>query len=98
MKLAFVPGQLFLLQLDNSTYVVTLQEREVLRSKSKKVALARFNELRRELEQSFPTKELSDAEKTNLLHREIAESLVGHNSLGGRKKSKSASKTRTFGG
>ncbi|MFQ5694941.1 MAG: hypothetical protein ACE5HB_03040 [Terriglobia bacterium] len=98
MKLAFLPGKLFLAQVDNSTYVVTLQGEEQLRCRSRKQALARFNELREKLGQEFPSKELSEEEKKQLLRKEIADSLVGHNSLGGRKKSKSAAKTRTFGG
>jgi len=98
MKMAFLPGQLFLEQLDNSTYVVTLQGQEIVRSHSKKAALDKFHQLRQQLEGQFPSKPVSQEEKLELLQREISDSLIGHNSLGGRKKSKSAAKTRTFGG
>lgn len=98
MKMAFLPGELFLTQLDNNTYTVTLQGQEVLRSRSKRAAVAKFNELRLRLEQQFPAKNLTDADRRDLLQREIGDILVAHNSLGGRKTSKSASKTRTFGG
>lgn len=98
MKMAFLPGKLLLDQLDNNTYVVTLQGKEILHSRSKKAAVAKFNELRAQLIKQFPTRDLTDEDKQQLLHREIADTLVRHNSLGGRTRSKTAAKTRTFGG
>jgi hypothetical protein len=43
-------------------------------------------------------REPTPEEKAELLQREINESLLGHNSLGGRKKKITAGGTRTFGG
>jgi hypothetical protein len=71
---------------------------EILSTKSQRSALAKFHELRSELESRFPMRELTVEEKAELLKREIGDSLVGHNSLGGRKKKTTAGGTRTFGG
>jgi hypothetical protein len=60
--------------------------------------LAKFNSLRIELEIRFPAREPTAQEKAELLQKEIGNSLVGHNSLGGRKKKNTAGGTRTFGG
>ncbi len=46
----------------------------------------------------FPARELTADEKAEMLQRAIGDSLVGHNSLGGRKKKTTAGSTRTFGG
>jgi hypothetical protein len=50
------------------------------------------------METRFPARELTAEEKREILQRSIADSLVGHNSLGGRKKKTTAGSTRTFGG
>ena len=70
---------------------------EILSTKSQRTALAKFNALRAELESRFPSREPTPAEKAELLQREINDSLLGHNSLGGRKKKTTAGSTRTFG-
>lgn len=72
--------------------------REILSTKSQRAAVAKFNSLRTELEERFPAHQLTAEEKAELLQREIKDSLVGHNSLGGRKKKTTAGGTRTFGG
>jgi hypothetical protein len=95
MKLAFLPGGLFLSK-EQDDFVVTLDSKEVLRSRSQKRALTKFNELRKELEHKFPNRDLSPEEKRALLQKEIADSLVGHNAVRPRKKS-TAKSTRTFG-
>ncbi len=78
--------------------MVTLRREEILSTKSQRAAQAKFNMLRAELEKRFPAREHTSEEKAELLKREINDSLVGHNSLGGRKKKTTASGTRTFGG
>jgi hypothetical protein len=95
VKLAFLPGALFLTE-EKGEFVVTLDSKEVLRTRSQKRAVAKFNELRKEMEQQFPNRDLSAEEKKALLQKEIADSLVGHNALRPRKKS-TAKSTRTFG-
>lgn len=98
MKLSFLPGDLQLAKADDGSYIVTITARIVYQSRSQRTALEKYNELRREMESRFPTRALTPEEKNELLHREIGDSLVGHNSLGGRKKKTTAGGTRTFGG
>lgn len=79
-------------------FVLTMAGEQILATKSKRAAIRKFNALRQELEERFPAREATPEEKAELLKREIGESLVGHNSLGGRKKKTTAGGTRTFGG
>jgi len=62
------------------------------------VAIKKFNIMRLEMEARYPAREPSAQEKAEILARAIGESLVGFNSLGGRKKKTTAGRTRTFGG
>ena len=98
MNLSFLPADLHLRKDDNGKFVVTMSGQEILSTKSERAALTKFNSLRTEMEKRFPARELTAEEKAELLQREIKDSLVGHNSLGGRKKKTSAGGTRTFGG
>lgn len=98
MNISFFPGDLHLRKTNEGTFVITLGGNQVLQTKSQRTALTKFNSLRAEMEKRFPARQLSKEEKAELLNREIAESLVGHNSLGGRKKKTTAGGTRTFGG
>ncbi|HXJ95734.1 MAG TPA: hypothetical protein VMT20_23075 [Terriglobia bacterium] len=98
MKLSFLPGKLFLDSADDGSLRLTLDGQEILHTRSERTALARFNALRRELEQRFPAQELSDEQKAEIFRQMMKDSLVQHNSLGGRKKKTTAGGTRTFGG
>jgi len=98
MNLSFLPGDLRLSKGDDGRYIVTMAGQEILNTKSQRSALAKFNAIRAELEKKFPTGQPTAEEKAELLHREINDSLLGHNSLGGRKKKTTAGGTRTFGG
>lgn len=98
MKLSFLPGELQLVKNEEGDYLVTIQNREVVRTKSQKAALAKYAELRREMETRFPLRQLSPEEKAEILGNAIRESLLSHNSPGGRKKKTTAGSTRTFGG
>jgi len=98
MNLSFLPGDLHLSKAGNGQFVVRMAGQEILSTKSQRSALAKFNALRSELEKKFPTREPTVEEKAQLLQREINNSLLGHNSLGGRKKKTTAGGTRTFGG
>ena len=93
-----MPGDLHLTKSSDGTYHVTIEGHDVLTTKAEKAALRKFNELRQEMETRFPARELTPAERRELLERAIGDSLVGHNSLGGRKKKTTAGGTRTFGG
>lgn len=98
MNLSFLPGDLHLSKNSEGYFVVTMAGQEILCTKSQRAALRKFNTLRSELERRFPAREPSAEERAELLRREIKDSLLGHNSLGGRKKKTSAGGTRTFGG
>ena len=98
MNISFLPGDLHLSKTDSGVFIVRVADKEILSTKSQRSALAKFNALRSELEKQFPTHEPSTEEKAQLLQREINDSLLGHNSLGGRKKKTTAGGTRTFGG
>lgn len=96
MKLSFFPGKLYLSQ-EESAFVVTVNSTEILRTRSQSRAVAKFNELRREMEERFPRRELTPDEMQDLLQRAIGDALVGPNSI--RKKKRSTARgTRTFGG
>ncbi len=98
MNLSFLPGDLHLKKNKDGLYAVTVAGKEILCTKSQRAAVARFNALRTEMERRYPTRELTAEEKTELLRQEIADTLLGRNSLGGRKKKTTAGGTRTFGG
>jgi hypothetical protein len=98
MTLSFLPGDLHLSQDEDGFLVVKMAGQEILRTKARRSALAKFNSLRIELEARFPAREPNAEEKAELLQREINDSLLGRNSLGGRKKKTTAAGTRTFGG
>jgi len=97
MKLSFLPGDLHLSKSTNGFFVVTMCGRELVNTKSPRAALARFNAIRAELELKFPMREPSQEERLQLLQSEINNSLVGHNSLGGRKKKTTAGRTHRRG-
>lgn len=98
MKLSFLPGELHLTQSEGGLYRVAIQGQEILTTRSKKMAVRKFNELRVEMEKRFPARELTPEEKAEILNMAIGDSLVGHNSLGGRRRKTTAGSTRTFGG
>lgn len=97
MKMSFVPGDLHLTKEQKGEFVVMMAGVEVLRG-SEKQAVARFKQLRKEMEIKYPARVLTQEERQEMLRLAVGDSLVGHNSLGGRKKKTSAGGTRTFGG
>ncbi len=98
MKLSFLPGNLFLNSADDGSLTISLNGQEIFRTRSQKSAVTKFNALREEMEQRFPPHELSPEQKAEAFREMIKDSLVQHNSLGGRKKKTTAGGTRTFGG
>jgi hypothetical protein len=98
MNLSFLPGDLHLSKNQSGMFVVTMAGQEILSTKSQRAALAKFKTLRAELEKKFPMREPTMEEKAEVLRREFKDSLVAHNSLGGRKKKTTVGGTRTFGG
>lgn len=71
MKLSFLPGDLHLNKEQDGTYLVSMQGQELLRTRVEKKALAKFNELRRELESRFPARVLTPEEKRAALERYV---------------------------
>lgn len=98
MKLSFLPGDLHAARDESGFFIVKVQAHEILRTRSQKSAVSKFNEIRKEMEKRFPAHELSDEEKTENRRRMLVDALVQHNSLGGRQKKTTAASTRTFGG
>jgi hypothetical protein len=97
MNLSFIPADLHLTKTQDGFYVVKLQGEEVLRSRSDKKALAKYNRLRRDLEEKFPAQEMSTERKQELLSKYIGDSLIDHNSFRPQEKKKKSGSTRTFG-
>ena len=98
MRASFLPGDLHLTQAEDGSYVVSLQGAEILKTRSRKAAVDRFNELRREMEVRYPARDLTPEEKAEIFRAAVIEGMLGHNSSSTRKKSTSARGTRTFGG
>lgn len=98
MNLAFLPGDLHLRKNERGQFVVTMAGQELICTASQRAAVAKFNSIRKDLETKLPSREPTPQEKSEFLRREVGDSLVGHNSLGGRKKKGTAGSTRTFGG
>lgn len=69
MKLSFLPGDLHLKKEQDGTYLVIMQGQELLRTRTEKKALAKFNGLRQELESQFPARELTAEEKRASLEK-----------------------------
>jgi hypothetical protein len=99
MKLSFIPGELYLTKTQEGRYIITVQGQEVFNSESEKKAVAKFNQIRRDMESQFPARELTAEEKTKLLLKYVADSRVGldHNSFRPQEKKKKSGSTRTFG-
>jgi hypothetical protein len=98
MKMSFLPGDLHLTKDQSGEYLVTMAGTEIHRGRSERQAVSRFKQLRKEMETRYPARELTQEERQEMLRQAVGDSLVGHNSLGGRKKKTSAGGTRTFGG
>jgi hypothetical protein len=98
LKLSFLPGRLFLETAPDGALQITMDGNVILRTRSERAAISKFNALREEMEQRFPPHPLSDEQKAEIFRDMLKDSLVQHNSLGGRKKKTSAGGTRTFGG
>ncbi len=99
MNLSFVPGELSLTKNQDGFYIITVQGAEIFSTRVEKKALAKFNELRKEMEIQFPAREMTIEEKTKLLRKFISDAKVGldHNSFRPQEKKKKSGSTRTFG-
>jgi hypothetical protein len=97
MKLSFMPGDLHLHKEQDGPFVVTVQGEQIFSSTFEKKAIAKFNELRREMEKQFPPRELTSEEKRAILQKWIGDTLVSHNGDRHSKKKIKSGSTRTFG-
>jgi hypothetical protein len=97
LKMSFIPGDLHLVQEGNGEHVLTLGSSEIMRTRSEKKAIARFKELRSEMEAKYPARELTPEERAAMFQAALAEAIVGSGTVRKRKKS-TARGTRTFGG
>jgi hypothetical protein len=97
MKLSFLPGELDLSD-EQGEFVVRVQGKEILRTRSKQTALSKFNALRRSMEQQFPAREVTPEEKKELLKSIFNEAMLADVARRPPKKRSSARGTRTFGG
>ena len=95
MKLSFLPGD-FHLSEEYGVFVIQVQDKEILRTRSKRTALSKFNELRRSMEQQFP-REVTPEEKRELLKSILNEALLDDVGRRPPKKRSTARSTRTFG-
>ncbi len=57
MKASFIPADLHLTETPDGHHIVTMAGAEILRTRSQRVAVQRFNSLRRELEEKYPMTE-----------------------------------------
>ena len=96
MKLSFLPGELELSD-EQGEFVVQVQRKEILRTRSKQTALSKFNALRRSMERQFPAREVTPEEKKELLNSIFNEALLADVGRRPPKKRGTARGTRTFG-
>ncbi len=95
MKLAFLPGKLFLEARPEGGLELRFGD-EIQTFKSEKAALQAFHEIRKRLEKDFPAHDLTPEDRRAMLEKEIADSAVRNTMVrntGPRKKTG----TRTFG-
>lgn len=74
LNLSFLPGDLHLSKDAQGFFVLTLADREILKTKSQRAASAKYLSLRREIEKLFPAAEKTPEEKRTLLEREVKDS------------------------
>jgi hypothetical protein len=97
MRLEFRPGNLLLAEEPKGNYVVHLEGVTVLETHSRNRAVAKFNSIRREMENHFPPQKQTPEEQAENFRKLVNDGLVGPYSKRTRKKS-TAKGTRTFGG
>jgi len=95
MNLSFLPGDLHLTQNAEGFFIVTLAGEKILSTKSEPFALAKFHSLRTELENRFPTRELTAEEKAGLLRNEVTDSILRENRIGEAKKPAASARIST---
>jgi hypothetical protein len=92
MKLYFAKAEL-LLQKEGSQYVLSMGASILNSFAQEKKAVSEFNRIRRELEDSFPPTELTDADRREVFKEYIAKKLIGRNLADNKRK---PNKSRTY--
>lgn len=98
MRLSFLPGELLLIDTKDGEFVITIQGEEVFRSRFEKKAIKFFNDIRREMEEKYPSAELTSEQKREALQRLVNDRVFTQvrNSMKKPKQDR-IPKTRTFG-
>jgi hypothetical protein len=78
LNLSFLPGDLHLSKDAQGFFVLTLADREILKTKSQRAASAKYHSLKREIEKLLPAAEITAADKRDLLEREVKDSRLEH--------------------
>lgn len=98
MKVSFFPGDLHIEEMADGYHVVRIGDREVIKTRSQKAAVTQYKKIRQQMEVQFPATPLTEEQRAEIFRQAVVDSMVGHNSIGGRKKKSTASGSRTFGG
>lgn len=97
MKLAFLPGQLFLELDSDGNYVVTFRGEIALSSRIKNKAVRKYNDIREVLEEEFPPTCPNPEEMRATLLKEIGMGLVQDQKFANLGAKKKRQRSRTFG-
>jgi len=97
VKMSFIPGQLELASKDG-VFSVSVEGREVFSTPSQKTAIAKFKEIRRGMEQSFPPRRPSAEDEKVSLQRMMTDVAVDETLRRPPRKRSTARSSRTFGG
>jgi len=96
VKVSFLPGELYLSE-EYGVFVIQVQGKDILRTRSRRTALSKFNELRRSMEQQFPVREVTPEERGELLKGILNEAVLADVGRRPPKKRIKPGSTRTFG-
>jgi hypothetical protein len=97
VKMSFIPGRLELASRDGM-FAVSVEGTEVFRSRSQRMAVAKFKELRSGMEQRFPPTAPSAEDSKLFLQRLMTDVAVDETLRRPAKKRSTARSSRTFGG
>jgi hypothetical protein len=99
MKMSFLPGELELFEEDGS-FVVSIKGEILMRTRSQKAAVVKFNSVRRSLEETFPYRDRPPTaeEMRALLASILNDAAIDATLRRPPKKRSTARSSRTFGG
>jgi hypothetical protein len=97
MKMSFLPGKLELISRD-SIFAVSVEGCEIFRTRSRRMAIEKFNEIRCDMEERFPPTGPTAEDAKVLLQRMMTDVAVDETLRRPPKKRSTARSSRTFGG